>query len=119
MARDRGVVLAAGPLALWAIAALLAGGGSPAWAEDRDRHHDRTINQASELVAWCRSEAEARYIAKNITPYQWTASYHDDSNVLYVDGKLRVHNDDVVVRCRIARGARVEYGVIEIDDPSL
>ena len=79
----------------------------------------RVISQASELVPWCKAEAQARYVAKNITPYQWTASYHDSGNMLYVDGKLRVHGDDVVVRCRIASGAREEYGSIEIDDPTL
>jgi hypothetical protein len=100
-------------------AAVGASAGGPTWARDRDHYHDRIINQASELVPWCRAEAEYRYIAKNITPYQWTASYHDDSNVLYVDGKLRVHGDDVAIRCRIARGAPVQYAIIEIDDPSL
>ena len=79
----------------------------------------RVINQASQLVPWCKSEAESRYVAKGITPYQWAASYHDRSNVLYVDGRLRVHGDDVTVRCRIARGAREQYGTIEIDDPTL
>ena len=82
-------------------------------------HEHRVISQASDLVPWCKAEAEARYIAKNVTPYNWTASYHDNSNVLYVDGKLRVHGDDVTVRCRIASGAREEYGTIEIDDSSL
>jgi hypothetical protein len=79
--------------------------------------HERVISQASDLVPWCQSEAEARYVAKNITPYQWSASYHENGNVFYVEGKLRVHGDDVAVRCRIARGAREEYGAIEIDDP--
>lgn len=91
----------------------------PAAAQTLDRNRDWVINQASELAPWCKSEAEARYIAKGITPYQWAASYHDASNVLYVDGRLRVHGDDVQVRCRIARGARERYGTIEIDDPSL
>ncbi|MGQ4583892.1 hypothetical protein [Lysobacter sp. F60174L2] len=104
-------------LAVLTIAALptIAGAsGSPG-----DHYHDLTIHQASALVPWCRSEAEARYIARNIVPYQWTARYHDKGNVLYVEGKLRVHGDDVAVRCRIARGAREKYAVIEIDDPSL
>lgn len=81
--------------------------------------HEKVIAQASDLEPWCKSETEARYIAKNITPYQWTASFHDSGNILYVDGKLRVHGDDVTVHCRIARGAREEYGAVEIDDPSL
>jgi len=78
----------------------------------------RTISQASELVPWCKAEAEARYIARNITPYQWTASYHEGGNIFYVDGKLRVHSQDVVVRCRVARGAIEDYATIEIDDPT-
>jgi len=82
-------------------------------------HEHRVISQASELVPWCRAEAEARYVARSITPYNWTASYHDANNILYVDGKLRVHGDDVTVRCRIAVGAREEYGTIEIDDSTL
>lgn len=107
-----------------AIVALLAVASMPAIATDSHRQgaysdHQRMINRASELVPWCRSEAESRYVARNITPYQWTASYHDRSNVLYVEGRLRVHGDDVAVRCRIARGSRDSYATIEIDDPIL
>ena len=91
----------------------------PANSHDRDHGDDLVIYSASQLRPWCESEAKARYIAKGITPYQWTASHHDRSNVLYVNGRLRVHGDDVEVRCRIARGAREEYATIEIDDPSL
>ena len=83
------------------------------------REDDRIIDQASDLVPWCKAEAEARYVAKAITPYQWTASYRDDGNMLLVDGKLRVHDDDVAVHCRIARGARERYASVQIDDASL
>jgi len=82
-------------------------------------HEHSVISQASDLVPWCKSEAEARYVARNITPYNWTASYHEASSILYVDGKLRVHGADVTVRCRMASGAREEYGTIEIGDSSL
>ena len=90
----------------------------PFAASAHDPQH-RVIYQASDLVSWCRDEATARYVARNITPYNWTASYHDRSNILYVDGRLRVHDSDVDVRCRLASGARLEYAVIEIDDPAL
>lgn len=82
-------------------------------------HHHWTIDLASALVPWCRSEAEARYVALGMTPYQWRARYHDKGNALFVDGRLRVDGDDIDVRCRIARGAREEYAVIEIDDPRM
>jgi hypothetical protein len=88
-------------------------------AAAHDTGHERVLYQASELVPWCKSETEARYVALGFTPYQWASSYHDASNVLYVDGRLRVHDADVVVRCRIARGAREQYAIIEIDDPTM
>jgi hypothetical protein len=78
----------------------------------------RPIPQASELVPWCKAEAEATYVARNVTPYQWTASYHESGNIFYVDGKLRVHSQDVSVRCRVARGVAENYATIEIDDPT-
>jgi len=81
-------------------------------------HEHRIISQASDLVPWCKAEAEARYVARNITPYNWSASYHDRGNVLYVDGKLRADGEDVTVHCRIAGGARDEYATIEFDESS-
>ncbi len=75
------------------------------------------INQASELVPWCKSEAEAVFIGLGYMPFQWTASYHDYSNHLYVDGRLRVHGEDIDVKCTITRGARVQYINVSIDDP--
>jgi hypothetical protein len=77
------------------------------------------IDSAGDLVQWCKSEVEARYIAKGITPYQWTARYFDKSNVLHVEARLRVHEEDVEVSCRLARGARVMYMAVEIGDPAL
>jgi hypothetical protein len=95
----------------------------PASAQDeapRHPHHpEKAYDFESELSIWCEQEARSRYIAKNITPYQWSSRYYNRDNVLYVEGKLRVHNEDVDVRCRVARGAREQYAVIDIDDPIL
>lgn len=102
---------------LFAAALVLA--PAPLAASEPHHHEEPVFTQASELLPWCRSEAEARYVGLGITPYQWTARYHDRSNVLYVEGKLRVHGEDVPVRCRVARNARERYAVIEIDDPTL
>ena len=76
------------------------------------------IQQASELVPWCKAEVESQYVAQGITTYQWTASYHDRANILYVKGRLRVHDDYVEARCRIAKGERLMYMTVEIDDPA-
>ena len=103
----------------------LATAGAAAQVPEPDAPYrpEPVFTQASELLPWCRQEAEARYVARNIQTYQWTASYKQSGNVLYVEGKLRAHGDDVPVRCRVARNARERYreryAVIEIDDPVL
>ena len=80
---------------------------------------ERVIASAFELSGWCEQEARRRYTARSVTPYQWTSSYYDRSDVLYVDGRIRVHGETIVVSCRIARGAQERYAAIEIDDPKL
>jgi hypothetical protein len=77
--------------------------------------HEIVINSASQLVPWCRTEAEAHFIGQGASVYQWTASYHDRGKVLHVNGKLRVDGKDVAVSCRIARGARERYATIEFN----
>ena len=93
---------------------LLLGIAAPALAHYDD---NQVINEAGALAPWCRAEAEMRYRVQDITPYQWTASYHRSVDTLYVDGKLRVHGDDVAVRCRMLQGARTATVIVEIDDP--
>lgn len=78
-----------------------------------DVYVEREIHAASQLVSWCRDEAEARVIASGGEPYQWRASYHDRGKLLEVEGTLRVDGEDVGVRCRIARGARERYANLE------
>ena len=80
---------------------------------------DRIMANELDLAGWCEQEAKHRCIARNLTPYQWTSRYFERSNVLHVEGSLRVHGEDVQVRCRAARGAREQYAVIEIDDPAI
>ncbi len=92
---------------------------SPLFALAQNPGDERTVAQASDLEPLCRQEAEARYVARNIPTYQWRASHHDRGNTLQVDGTLRAGGEDVTVTCRIARGARERYIVVEIADPRL
>lgn len=107
-----------GPLLLIPLHFALVAG---AHSDDRHDHHDhhQVIDRASQLVPWCRAEAEERFVAKGLTPYQWSASYHDRGKMLHVSGRLRVEGRDVEVRCRIARGSNDHYATIEIDDDRL
>jgi hypothetical protein len=80
-------------------------------------HHGETpINSGSELRDWCKEESEAAIIGKGVTPYNWTASYWDQGNMLMVKGKWRVNGSDVTVECRIARGAEARFAVMSVQD---
>ncbi|WP_457005719.1 hypothetical protein [Luteimonas sp. A501] len=81
-------------------------------------HHELEFHQASELLPWCEAEARAHFVGKGATPYQWTGRYYDKGNVLFVEGKIRANGNDVPVACRVARGGRERYVVIEIAEPT-
>jgi hypothetical protein len=76
------------------------------------RYDDRPINSASELRDWCKSESEESLIGKGITPFNWTASFWDEGNVLIAKGKWRVGTDEITVECRIARGTQTRFASI-------
>lgn len=79
--------------------------------------NERVIRQASELVPWCKAKAEYHYMLMGMQTFQWTARHYSRTNELHVDGKIRVHGEDVVVRCRMTSGEREQTATIEIDDP--
>jgi len=103
-----------------ALAATTVVAGEPPEPGFRPGHeHELVFGTAGDLLPWCRQEAEAHYVGLGFPTYQWTARYKQDGNMLVVEGKLRVHQDDVPVRCRVPQNARERYAVIEIDDPVL
>jgi hypothetical protein len=102
------------------LALATASAHDPATDPSHAPHHGHAIiDRASELVPWCRAEAERRFVAKGLTPYQWSASYHDRGKMLSVSGRLRVEGRDVEVRCSVVRGAREYDASIQIDDDRL
>lgn len=80
------------------------------WAD----HRDQPINTASELRDWCRSESEATFVGRGLKPYNWSASYSDEGNVLVANGQWRLGAASVGVECRVARGARAEFATMTI-----
>jgi len=78
---------------------------------------DTIINTASELRDWCKDESEASIIGRGLTPHNWSASYFDEGNVLFVKGSWRIDTAKVTVECRIARGARAQYASLTVQEP--
>jgi hypothetical protein len=73
-------------------------------------HHDEiVINSGSELRDWCKEESEAALIGRGLSPFNWSASYWDEVNVLMVKGSWRVNDADVTVECSVARGAQARF----------
>jgi len=80
-------------------------------------HHEETpINSASELRDWCKEESEATFIGKGLTPFNWSASYSDQGNVLMVKGQWRINGAEVSVECRVARGAEARFATMSIQE---
>jgi hypothetical protein len=75
---------------------------------------DRAINSGSELRDWCKAESQATFIGKGQTPFNWSASYWDEGNVLMVKGSWRVNESQVIVECRVARGAEARYATMTV-----
>ncbi|MBK9132418.1 MAG: hypothetical protein IPM20_12380 [Gammaproteobacteria bacterium] len=74
------------------------------------------IDNSTQLREWCKSESEAYFIAQDIEPRNWSASYWDEGNILNVKGSWRVGDKNVEVQCRIRRGAQTKYAMLQIMD---
>jgi hypothetical protein len=74
----------------------------------------KVYRSASDLVPWCRMEAERHAVGKGRTVYQWTSSYSDRDATLEVEGRLHVNDADLMATCRVARGATGDYATIEV-----
>ena len=75
---------------------------------------DVRINNATELKAWCKQESQNYFAAIEKVPYNWTASWWTEGNTIFAEGVWRVNGDDIVVKCRIVRGAERKYAVYEL-----
>lgn len=77
-------------------------------------HHEIQFSQASDLMPWCQSQAQAHFAGMGIPTYQWTARYYEQGNTLFVDGKIRANGNDVPVTCRVAKGALESYATVSV-----
>jgi hypothetical protein len=82
-----------------------------ACAHDED---EEPIENASTLRAWCKEESAAYFAAQGETPYNWSASWHEEGNLLIVEGEWLVGHTPAAVSCRVMKGARRKDAVYEI-----
>ncbi|QEO99521.1 hypothetical protein [Xanthomonas oryzae] len=74
------------------------------------------LMNGSDLVPVCQRAAENHYLAQGASISNWTASYHDRGNGLYVDGRLCVNGNTASVHCTDARGSREGELTMKIDE---
>jgi len=79
-------------------------------------YQELEFSRASDLMSWCEAEARAHFVGKGVTSYQWSGRHYEKGNVLFVEGKIRANGDDVPVACRVAKGARERYAIVEISE---
>ena len=75
---------------------------------------EAVFNSPSELMPYCQTEAAAQLGAKGVPTYQWSARHHMQGNLMVVEGQIKTDKGNVPVTCRVARGARERYAVVEI-----
>ena len=77
------------------------------------------IRSTAELQQWCKYKSADHYVAQDITPFNWSASWWIKSNVLHVKGEWKVNNKKQQVNCRVLKGAARKYAVIEMPSQNL
>ena len=77
------------------------------------------IKNTSELQSWCITKSKQHFLAKNITPYNWTSSRWTKGNVLNVKGQWKINNKAQIVNCRILNGAAKKYAIIEMPSQTI
>lgn len=97
-----------------AVLVLLAACSSSTWADEAVYYKEVVIQNTAELKDWCKQESERFYVAQDLTPYNWTASWWTKGNFLHVKGTWHVNEEVAVIRCSVRRGASERYATWQI-----
>lgn len=79
-----------------------------------DDDDEKPIESSRALIEWCKAESQAYFSAKGLQTYNWTASWWDDANSFYVKGSWLVDKEYINVECRIAKGSKQKYAIMNI-----
>ncbi|MDZ4261831.1 MAG: hypothetical protein U1B30_05805 [Pseudomonadota bacterium] len=83
-----------------------------AGAEGRER---RVVDNSDVVKQWCEKKSHDHFMAKKITPYNWSASWWDEENAIVVKGEWRVEQGKVRVSCRAERGQTLKHAVMTLE----
>jgi len=62
------------------------------------------IDSSTKLNAWCKSESYEYLHKSELKPFNWTVSHYRQLNELITEGRWRVKNDEISVRCSVIVG---------------
>jgi len=74
------------------------------------------INDTTELKEWCKNESSLHFTLNNKTPYNWTATWWSEGNIIHVKGEWLVDKKYVSVHCSIRKGAEEKYASLQISN---
>jgi prepilin-type processing-associated H-X9-DG protein len=94
--------------------ALLLALVSPIASAQVPHEEDIVLHTGSDLLEWCQRESQLQLIGEGHTPANWRARHYERVNTLFVDGAWRVDGTEIIVECRVGRGARDDFATIEI-----
>jgi len=75
-----------------------------------------SMQSSTELLEWCEAKTRSHYAGKGITPYNWSASWWEEGNVLFVRGSCRIESEYVTVECHVMRGATKQHAKFKVVD---
>ncbi|MDH5444823.1 MAG: hypothetical protein OEY52_04650 [Gammaproteobacteria bacterium] len=77
---------------------------------------DRPLTRDTELRDWCEMASKTYFTTSQSTPYNWTATYWTEQNMLHVKGEWRVDRRKVTVECQVSKGSRSRYARMKVED---
>lgn len=72
------------------------------------------FNTSADLKSWCKNESAEYFLAKDKTPFNWSASEWNEGNIINVKGSWKVGVVEFVVKCRVRKGLQEKQAVISI-----
>lgn len=83
-------------------------------ADEAKYYEEKIINSTTELKEWCKNESSMYFLAQDITPFNWTASWWTEENFLHVKGAWKIKGKAKTIKCSVRRGVSEKYAIWKI-----